>query len=107
MPAEFTQAAAAVVGISMMLTPLLAIGARALAGRIQRIEHRDHMPSGESGPTSPDHVIIGGYGRVGQVIARLLQAENVPYVALDTNGELVSESTQARCVGVLWRRRQA
>ena len=41
-----------------------------------------------------DHVIIGGYGRVGQVIARLLKAENVPFVALDTNGELASEGAK-------------
>ena len=41
-----------------------------------------------------DHVIIGGYGRVGQVIGRLLEAENVPFVALDTNAELASEGSQ-------------
>ena len=52
-----------------------------------------------------DHVIIGGYGRVGQVIGRLLQAENVPFVALDTNAELASEGAQARRDGVLRRRR--
>ena len=52
-----------------------------------------------------DHVIIGGYGRVGQAIGRLLQAENVPFVALDTNAELASEGTQARRTGVLRRRR--
>jgi CPA2 family monovalent cation:H+ antiporter-2 len=39
-------------------------------------------------------VIIGGYGRVGQMIARLLAAENVPFIALDTNGELVTECRQ-------------
>jgi monovalent cation:H+ antiporter-2, CPA2 family len=37
-------------------------------------------------------VVIGGYGRVGQTVGRLLTAENVPFIALDTNGELVSES---------------
>ena len=35
-PGELAQVATAVVGISMMLTPFLAIGARVLAGRIQR-----------------------------------------------------------------------
>ena len=38
-----------------------------------------------------DHVVIGGYGRVGQTIAKLLEAENIPFVALDTNGDLVTE----------------
>jgi CPA2 family monovalent cation:H+ antiporter-2 len=41
-----------------------------------------------------DHVVIGGYGRVGQTIARLLAAENVPFIALDTDGELVTAHRQ-------------
>jgi CPA2 family monovalent cation:H+ antiporter-2 len=89
-PPESAQAATAVVGISMMLTPLLAVGARWVAGRIQQIEHRDQLPSKDRLEVS-DHVIVGGYGRVGQAIGRLLRAENVPFVALDTHGELVSE----------------
>jgi CPA2 family monovalent cation:H+ antiporter-2 len=93
-PAELAQAATAVVGISMVLTPFLAIGARALAGRMQHIEHRDRMPTGEEAEAT-DHVIIGGYGRVGQVVGRLLRAENVPFVALDSNAEIASEA--ARC----------
>ena len=36
-----------------------------------------------------NHVVIGGFGRVGRLIARTLEAENVPYVGLDSNGELV------------------
>lgn len=92
-PGEFAVAATAVVGISMMLTPLLAVGARALAARIQPLEHRDHMPSEEQ-VEATDHVIIGGYGRVGQLIGRLLRAENVPFVALDSNAELASEGAK-------------
>jgi CPA2 family monovalent cation:H+ antiporter-2 len=92
-PAEFAQAATAVVGISMMLTPLMAIGARMLAGRIHAIEHRDHMPSKDLAEHT-NHVIIGGYGRVGQCIGHLLKAENVPFVALDTNADLASEGAE-------------
>ena len=51
-PGELAQGATAVVGISMVLTPFLAMGARVLAGRIQRIEHRDRMPT-ESRPRPP------------------------------------------------------
>ena len=35
-------------------------------------------------------MVIGGFGRVGRLIAQALEAENVPYVALDTNGEQVA-----------------
>jgi monovalent cation:H+ antiporter-2, CPA2 family len=92
-PGELAQAATAVVGISMILTPFLAMGARAMAGRIAQIEHRDHMPTNDQAEHT-DHVVIGGYGRAGRLIGRLLQAENVPFVALDTNAALASEGRQ-------------
>src|SRR5262249_51226819 len=41
------------------------------------------------------HVIIGGFGRVGQTIGRVLAAENVPFVALDADAALVSEHREA------------
>jgi CPA2 family monovalent cation:H+ antiporter-2 len=88
--AEMTQIVTAVVGISMMVTPLCARCAVWLGRRLQRVDHRDHMPA-EDARELQDHVVIGGYGRVGQTVARLLVAENVPFIALDTNGEVVSE----------------
>jgi CPA2 family monovalent cation:H+ antiporter-2 len=90
METQTAQLATAVAGISMMLTPLLAIGGRWLARRTQHIDHAHHLPGREAAELK-DHVIIGGYGRVGQTIARLLTLENVPFVALDLNGELVNE----------------
>jgi len=90
-PAQTAQLATAVAAISMMLTPLLAIGARLLARRLQHVDHGHHMPTAAERELT-DHVVIGGYGRVGQTIARLLAAENVPFVALDTNGELVAQA---------------
>jgi CPA2 family monovalent cation:H+ antiporter-2 len=87
---ELAQLATAVVGISMMVTPLCAVGGRWLGRRLQHVDHRHHMPA-ESASELRDHVVIGGYGRVGQTVARLLAAENVPFIALDTNGELVAE----------------
>ena len=90
---ETAQLAAAVVGISMMVTPLCAVGGRWLGRRLEQAEHAHHAPGAEADELR-DHVIIGGYGRVGQLIARLLAAENVTFVALDTNGELVTECRQ-------------
>lgn len=90
LPPPVAQLATIVAGLSMMATPLLAAGARLLGRRLQRSDDAEHAPPADAGAMS-DHVVIGGYGRVGQTIARLLQAENVPFVALDTNGRLVSE----------------
>ncbi|MFT5115743.1 MAG: CPA2 family monovalent cation:H+ antiporter-2 [Parasphingorhabdus sp.] len=37
-----------------------------------------------------DHVIIGGFGRVGQTVARLLDVNDVPYIAIDRSLDVVS-----------------
>jgi CPA2 family monovalent cation:H+ antiporter-2 len=91
MAAQTAQLATAVAGISMMLTPVLAICARWVAARVQNIDHGRHMPPGDAAEFK-DHVVIGGFGRVGQTVGRMLAAENVPFVALDTNGDLVAEA---------------
>jgi CPA2 family monovalent cation:H+ antiporter-2 len=87
---EVAQLAAAVIGISMMVTPLCAAAAQRLGRRLQRVDHRHHLPT-TAATELRDHVVIGGYGRVGQTVARLLAAENVPFIALDTNGALVAQ----------------
>jgi len=91
--AEAAQIATAVVGISMVATPLWARCGRWLGRRLQHLEHGAHMPAPGAGELT-DHVVIGGYGRVGQAIAGMLEAENVPFLALDTNAELVREHRQ-------------
>ncbi len=88
--AEAAQIATAVGGIGMVVTPLWASFGRWLGRCLQRVEHGEHMPAAGGGEIT-DHVVIGGYGRVGQTIARMLAAENVPFIALDVDGELVSE----------------
>ena len=80
--------AIAVVALSMMVTPLLAIAARRLSIRFEPMDQAglDRTPDFEE---LDGHVVIGGLGRVGQVIARALAAEGIPYVALDTDGARV------------------
>jgi CPA2 family monovalent cation:H+ antiporter-2 len=91
---EVATGAVAVAGLSMMVTPLLAMLARRVAERLEPIDHEDQSP-GTDVSVMRDHVVIGGFGRVGQMIARALDKEQVPWVALDTNGALVTEHRQA------------
>ena len=42
-----------------------------------------------------DHVVICGYGRSGQALARLLEAEEIPFFALDMHPERVREAGEA------------
>ncbi len=41
------------------------------------------------------HVIICGYGRCGQNLARMLEAENIPYIALDLDPDRVRQAAAA------------
>lgn len=41
------------------------------------------------------HIIICGYGRCGQNLARLLEAEHIPYIALDLDPDRVREAAAA------------
>jgi CPA2 family monovalent cation:H+ antiporter-2 len=79
----------AVVGLSMMLTPVAAALARRIAGRLEAADaaHGAALPAASE---FDSHVVIGGYGRAGQLVARVLADEGVPYVAFDTNGELIA-----------------
>lgn len=93
-PAEVGQAVIAAVGLSMLLTPLGAAVAVRIGQRLQEVDHAASMPH-DDGRLS-DHVIIGGYGRVGQAVARLLEAEHIPYIALDSNGDLINDVRKKR-----------
>ncbi len=91
---DLSQFLIVVVSLSMMATPFLAPVARAAAKRLEARQARagaaDAIPADIG-----DHVIVGGFGRVGQMVARVLDAEGVPYLALDVNAELVREHRAA------------
>jgi CPA2 family monovalent cation:H+ antiporter-2 len=91
--APIAGAAVAVVGLSMLATPLLAALGRRIGSRLERLDHAAHAPSPDIGQLE-DHVVIGGFGRVGQTVAGLLEAENIAYVALDSNAALVADRRQ-------------
>ncbi len=80
----------AMIALTMIATPVLARVARQAGTRLEhKINHASRQLPDHDGIT--DHVIIGGFGRVGQTIARLLAAENVEFVALDLDARLVDE----------------
>jgi CPA2 family monovalent cation:H+ antiporter-2 len=87
---DMAQFATVVVGLSMLVTPVTAILGRRLGHKLQQKEFGEHAPKA-GGHEFADHVVIGGYGRFGQTLGRMLAAEEVDFVALDTNGELVAD----------------
>jgi glutathione-regulated potassium-efflux system protein KefB len=74
-----------VVTLSMAATPLL-LGLDSWATRLLT---PPAQPLYEKPPENDGHVVIAGFGRVGQIIARVLRAKAIPFTALDISAEQV------------------
>lgn len=79
----------AAIVLSICLTPLLAfIGAR-LSIVIRDRHGRKASSIADESERLADHVLVAGYGRVGQAICRLLDDAEIGYVALDLDVQRV------------------
>ncbi len=85
-----------VAALSMLAIPALgALGRRVAARAKAQADSSTHgAAEGEFGELA-GHVVIGGFGRVGRTVAQLLDADDIPYVALDLDGDLCARERQA------------
>jgi CPA2 family monovalent cation:H+ antiporter-2 len=90
LPAEQAQLAVLVIGLSMAATPALLTAARHVLRRLENPDSDSAKALQQQGRTVSDYVLIAGYGRVGQMLALLLESLYVPYIALDLDPELVA-----------------
>lgn len=96
MPAPTGQFMLIVASLTMLLTPTVAGAARHVSGMLERqhaARHTDQTASSEL----EDHIIIAGYGRVGRTIGAVLDAEQLEFVAIDSDPEIAAH---ARHVGI-------
>ena len=79
----------AIVGLSMALTPLLLMIASKLMPPPAKTPPRefDTIPADRH-----PQVLVAGFGRFGQIVARLLRAQGIPYIAIDPDIEQVNLS---------------
>lgn len=81
-----------IVTCSMAITPLLALIGQKISDRIERRLGRTPIQILEYGAKDlANHVIIAGFGKVGKMVAKVLEAEGINYAALDVNDEIVRE----------------
>jgi glutathione-regulated potassium-efflux system protein KefB len=73
-----------VITISMAATPLL-LALDKLAARTRK----GAAPAYDVLPARDEHVVIAGFGRFGQIVARVLRGKKVPFIALDISSEQV------------------
>ncbi|MCL1785631.1 MAG: cation:proton antiporter [Alphaproteobacteria bacterium] len=87
-PFQHSEILMSVIVVSMIMTPiLLAI--------YDRLYESGKLVSGARarkvniGATEKPEVIICGFGRVGQTIAKMMESQNIPYAAIDMNVDAV------------------
>lgn len=92
-PADLGQFMLIVTGLTMAITPLVAHTAGRLAARMEPLT-ATQMQEGDLDKLGAieGHVIIAGFGRVGRILARTLDADGVPYLALDTDANGVAKA---------------
>jgi CPA2 family monovalent cation:H+ antiporter-2 len=79
-----------VVGLSLFATPLIAKAGQAFAKWYEQRRPEPDIPGQSAPEAASGHVIIAGFGRVGQLVAQLLSAQGIGYLALETDARLVS-----------------
>ncbi len=94
----------AVSVLSMIVTPFLMQWSPAMARRVEAVQRLRHwLPSRTTAHAQlaegkqiriKDHVIIVGYGLNGRNLARVLGETEIPYLALDLDGDTVRREAQ-------------
>jgi glutathione-regulated potassium-efflux system ancillary protein KefC len=81
-----SEGAMLVITLSMMASPLLfALEERWLAPRLERRPQRDF----DAFDGAPTRILICGFGRMGQIVGRILRLRRIPYTALDSHVEQI------------------
>lgn len=88
---ELTQILLVVITLSMALTPLVAQLGKNIAHTLEKYAITRPESILEETLDLSHHVIISGFGRVGHTVARLLEIENIRFVAIDIDSFLVAK----------------
>ena len=79
-----------VTSLSMVLIPVMAIIGRHLAAMFAHVPAPDPETLVMPDPHKA-HAIVVGYGRMGKVVCDLFNMHDLPYIAIDHNGQAVAE----------------
>ena len=75
------------VGVAVGAATVSAVAATMVEGRIREVLGRRRMKRQVS--QLDDHIILCGYGRFGQLAAEELRLEEIPFVIIDTDSEMI------------------
>jgi monovalent cation:H+ antiporter-2, CPA2 family len=99
LPPELQNAVLASMVLSMLATPFIVMYSNRI---VMRLSSSDWLMQSVAMTTiakrsinAEAHIIIAGYGRSGQNLARLLDGEQIPYMALDLDPDRVRQAAAA------------
>jgi CPA2 family monovalent cation:H+ antiporter-2 len=99
LPADVMQNVLAAMLISMLIAPFLIQHAEAIVRRLSPQEWMNRAmlmhQIAVSSMSSKQHIIVCGYGRSGQALARFLTEEGISFIALDLDSRRVHEAATA------------
>ncbi len=98
---DFYQFLLSVAALSMLATPAMAAIGRRIGARLSARQDSARHGAGPASAELNHHVVIGGFGRVGRTVGRLLDATGIAYVALDINADRVARA-RARGLSVFY-----
>lgn len=78
-----------VVGVSMLAAPLVARLGQVLGDALDRKITPDAPPPDEELGELHEHVIVAGYGRVGQMVGQMLSEQGVSFIAIEHDTKLI------------------
>ncbi len=95
--AEFSQLLLSSIVISMMIAPFLVKMNGAIAKKVFNRSYSNNFTElehtiGEDSKHMSDHVVVLGFGRVGQTTVKFLENSHLPFVALDMDIKRVQEA---------------
>jgi CPA2 family monovalent cation:H+ antiporter-2 len=98
-PANLLNPILAAMVLSMLATPLIIMSSNSIVMRLvssEWLQQSLQMTSiARKAINTSQHVIICGYGRCGQNLGRILDAEGIPYIALDLDPDRVRKAAAA------------
>jgi len=80
---DITQMLLATITLTMVATPLMAFAGGKYSAYLANRNGPSVAGMEDIEVTPQDHILIAGFGRVGQTVAKILSAEGIPYVAID------------------------
>ena len=97
LPLETAEMAIAISIVTLFIAPLLVNHNSEILNKLPWYRYKKLTESHQvkvANKSAQNHVILCGFGRVAQVVARLLTAQNIPYLALDMDPKRIEMANQ-------------